>query len=178
MSGFYDALAQTVGKEGDYSNNAADRGGKTRFGITEAVARKLGYTGDMKDYPWLSAVGVYRTIWDELLCNQVAAASPAIAAEIFDTAVNCGEGTAVRFLQRALNALNNGATAYPDLAVDGIPGPASIDALQTFLAKRAGDGEKVLLKVLNGLQATHYLEICEKDQGQETFFFGWVLNRV
>jgi lysozyme family protein len=39
--------------------------------------------------------------------------APKLAAEMFDTAVNMGTGTAIGFLQRALNALNRNAVTIP-----------------------------------------------------------------
>ena len=35
-------IEATIGKEGGYSNHPADRGGPTRWGITERVARDVG----------------------------------------------------------------------------------------------------------------------------------------
>ena len=34
-----------IGREGGYSNHPADKGGPTRWGVTEAVARANGYRG-------------------------------------------------------------------------------------------------------------------------------------
>src|SRR3546814_13966192 len=44
-------IEATIGKEGGYSNHPADKCGPTMWGITERVARKNGYTGDMRNLP-------------------------------------------------------------------------------------------------------------------------------
>jgi Glycosyl hydrolase 108 len=41
-------IDDVIGREGGYSNHPADRGGATRWGVTEAVARAHGYRGDMR----------------------------------------------------------------------------------------------------------------------------------
>ena len=47
-----DALIDAViDREGRYVNHPADRGGPTRWGVTEAVARAQGYAGPMRDLP-------------------------------------------------------------------------------------------------------------------------------
>ncbi len=40
-------LEELIKREGSYVNNQADRGGATKYGITEAVARENGYKGNM-----------------------------------------------------------------------------------------------------------------------------------
>ena len=44
-------LEDLIKREGGYVNNPADRGGATKYGITEAVARTNGFKGNMKDLP-------------------------------------------------------------------------------------------------------------------------------
>ena len=39
-------IDDVIAVEGDYSNHPADRGGPTRWGVTEAVARAHPYNGD------------------------------------------------------------------------------------------------------------------------------------
>ena len=44
-------IDELIEREGGYVNHPADRGGPTRFGITEAVARAHGYGGAMAELP-------------------------------------------------------------------------------------------------------------------------------
>lgn len=44
-------LDELIKREGGYVNNLADRGGATKYGITEAVARANGFKGNMRDLP-------------------------------------------------------------------------------------------------------------------------------
>lgn len=53
-------LDELIKREGGYVNNPADRGGATKYGITEAVARTNGYKGNMKDLPRDVAKAIYR----------------------------------------------------------------------------------------------------------------------
>lgn len=172
---FEQALEHTLGVEGGYSDHAADRGGKTMLGITEAVARENGYTGPMSAFTRDQAAEIYRNkYWNALRLNDVAAIAGAVAHEMFDTAVNMGPGRAGKFLQRALNAFS------PDVAlvVDGQIGTKTLLALVAFIRKRGKDGEKVLLRALNAQQGEKYLSIIEADPGQKAFAYGWFLQRV
>ncbi|MFM7811287.1 MAG: glycoside hydrolase family 108 protein [Acinetobacter junii] len=173
-------LNELIKREGGYVNNPADRGGATKYGITEAVARQHGYTGRMQDLPRSFAETIYRkTYWISPRFDQVNAISTAVAEELLDTGVNCGTGFAKPLLQRALNLLNNqGKGGWPDLVVDGVYGSATLNALKTYLAKRGKDGEKVLVRVLNIMQGQRYIEICERNPTQEQFFYGWINNRT
>lgn len=173
-------LTELIKREGGYVNIAADRGGATKYGITESVARANGYKGNMRDLPESLARDIYRKqYWIQPRFDQVNTISPLVAEELLDTGVNCGVGFAKPTLQRALNLLNNqGKGGWPDLAVDGVYGPATLNALKTFLAKRGKEGEKTLCKVLNIMQGNRYIEICERNPSQEQFFFGWISQRV
>ncbi|HEX5130241.1 MAG TPA: glycosyl hydrolase 108 family protein [Usitatibacter sp.] len=179
MTSFESAFDHVVGVEGGYSDRAADRGGKTKYGITERVARAHGYQGEMRDLPLGVARDIYKAqYWDTLRLDQVAEASYPIALELFDTGVNMGIAWAGRFLQRALNALNHQARDYADMTVDGIVGPVTVAALRAYLARRNGEGEVVLLGALNGLQAERYISIAEADPVQEENVYGWLRTRT
>lgn len=172
-------IDEVIEREGGYSNHPADRGGPTRWGITQKVARAHGYRGDMRGLPRDEAAAMYRRIyWLRPGFDRIAARAPALAAELFDTGVNMGPAVASAFLQRALNALNRGASDYPDVAVDGRIGAATLDALAGFLSTRRPGGQAVLLKAVEALQGERYLGLAEQRPANEAFLYGWLANRL
>ena len=176
---FQAALSSVLKAEGGFSNDPNDRGGATRYGITESVARRFGYAGTMTEYPLDEAEKVYKLqYWDVMRLGEIDVISEDVAQELFDTGVNMGVGRAGTFLQRALNVLNRSGTDYPDLTVDGIVGPATIHSLRSFMARRQAQGELVLMRALDGLQRCAYIEIAERNKTQESFVFGWLLQRT
>jgi lysozyme family protein len=177
VDGLIDAL---IDREGGYADNPADKGGPTCFGITEAVARAHGYVGPMRQLPREEAAAIYRRLyWLRPHFDEIAARSPRIAAELFDTGVNMGPAVAVTFLQRALTALNRGGKDYPDLTPDGRIGPVTLAALDEFFAKRGRTGgETVLLRAVEALQGERYLRLAERRPANEAFLYGWLANRI
>lgn len=175
-----DAMIEaTIGKEGGYSNHPADRGGPTRWGITERVARKNGYTGDMRHLPREKAVAIYRhEYFVKPGFSAVATISEKIAEELFDTGVNMGPDVPARWFQEWLNALNDGGKLYPDIAEDGDIGPGTLAAFRALIARRGRDGETAMLRGLNCDQGVRYKTIARTRQANEAFVFGWLRTRV
>lgn len=172
-------IDDVIGREGGYSNHPADRGGPTRWGVTEQVARAYGFKGDMRVFPRDLAIEIYRKrYWQEPRFNEVAAVFPELGEEMFDTGINMGTKIPAQFLQRALNLLNRGGSDYPDITVDGRIGTMTIAALKQFKDKRGVAGGKVLLKTLDGFQLGRYADITETRPANEAFFYGWVANRI
>lgn len=168
-----------LGVEGGYSNNPNDSGGPTRWGVTEKVARADGYTGDMKEYPLERAINVYvQNYWNPLRGDDIVVLSSAIIQELFDTNVNCYAGFAAKSLQRCLNVLNDRGKHYPDIEVDGSIGQQTMTCLAAYLTRRGNEGERVLLRMLNSLQGTHYITLAEAREKDETFVYGWFNHRV
>ena len=67
-------LEALIEREGGYVNHRADRGGPTRYRITEAVARAHGYRGAMASLPRDEAAAIYRRLyWRRPKFDQVAA---------------------------------------------------------------------------------------------------------
>jgi lysozyme family protein len=172
-------IEELMEREGGYVSHPGDKGGPTRFGITEAVARAHGYAGAMKALPRDEAAAIYRRLyWLRPKFDQVAQRSPKLAAELFDTGANMGPAVAATFLQRALTALNRNGQDYPDLVPDGRIGPATIAALDAFFAARGAKGETVLLRALEALQGERYLRLAERRPANEAFLYGWLANRI
>lgn len=169
-----------IEREGGYVDHPADKGGATRFGIAEAVARAHGFAGPMRQLPRDEAVAIYRRLyWVRPGFDQVASRSAHVAAELFDTGVNMGPAVAATFLQRALTALNRNAGDYPDLVPDGRIGAQTLSALDAFLKVRGqGSGEAVLLRALEALQGERYLRLAERRPANEAFLYGWLANRI
>jgi lysozyme family protein len=175
-----DSLIEGVlDREGGYTNNPADPGGATMWGITERVARANGYTGPMNALPRETAKGIYFNQYVRKPgFSAVMAVSERIAEELVDTGVNMGPAVASIFFQQALNTFNNQGHDYPDVKVDGDVGPATVGALKALLAKRGADGETVMLRALNAQQGERYITIGAGRPASEAFEFGWFLQRV
>lgn len=174
------AWKKLVGIEGDFSNHPSDTGGKTRWGITEKVARAAGYLGPMETMPLNLAMSIAREqYWNPVRGDDVTAiAGEKIADELLDTAYNMGTARAVMFLQRALNGLNGRGKLWADVKVDGQAGAFTLAALRALVIKRGALGVTALYRALNSQQGTKYLEIAEASESQEDFVFGWFVNRV
>lgn len=174
MTTIDNAIEAVLRNEGGYVNNPADRGGATNFGITEAVARKNGYAGDMRALPRDFAREIYRRQY--VIApgfDRVAEQSAVIAGELVDTGANMGPPVASRFLQRALNLLTAEA-----LVQDGHIGPATLAALKDFLTRRGAEGERRLLALLNAFQGTRYAELAEGRPQNRAFIYGWLARVV
>ena len=108
---FATAWAALLGNEGGYT---VDNGGPTNWGVTEAVARRHGYLGDMKDLPQSTAENIAKVdYWDPYHCDQL---PDALAFQVLDAAYN--GGPVVRWLQQAA-----------ETTVDGDFGPKTLSAI-------------------------------------------------
>lgn len=165
--------------EGGYVFDKDDAGGETNYGITAVVARANGYFGPMKDLPLSTAKQIYfNRYWFEPKFDKVETFSPKVAEELMDTGVNCGTNFAQKILQQALNLLNRGGKDYQDIAEDGAIGKGTLGGLASYLGKRGKEGEIVLVRTLNIMQGARYIDITKSRPQNETFFYGWVLNRI
>lgn len=174
--------------EGGYVNDPSDSGGATCWGITEAVAREWGYSGDMYSLPKQTAYDIYfKKYVTDVGFDKVAELSDAIAYELIDMGVSIGVAYPEKWLRQCLNLFNNGGTYYSD-----IPEPLSnessiakatrrantLNSLRSFLAKRGKEGEGVMIKALNCLQGARYLEVATQYPKNEKYVYGWLKNRV
>lgn len=114
MTPFEQAFIKTIGHEGGYSNDPADPGKETKYGIS----KRAHPNEDIPSMTLERAKLIYlREYWQPAMCHRMPAA---VAIEVFDAAINCGVGQAIRFLQRALG-----------VADDGVVGPVTIAAINS-----------------------------------------------
>lgn len=117
------AFKKLLGHEGEFSDHPDDPGGKTRYGITEAVAREVGYRGDMRELPLDLAKRIYlERYWGPAGCEAV---PDALRFQLFDMAVNSGVRQAIKTLQRAVGAFE-----------DGVLGPKTLLAISSMPAAK------------------------------------------
>lgn len=175
--GFDESLAAVLIDEGDnpdtpaiegaHTNDPVDRGGATRYGITEAVARRHGYTGSMAELPYELAAEIYRAdYWAPLRLDELT--SERVADKVFDLAVNMGPAAGARILQRAI-VINGG-----DLVVDGRVGPATLGAANELASRH----ELALLAGVVGFAFQRYERLVERDPSQSRFIRGWLSRLV
>lgn len=137
MASFDDAFDALIGNEGGYSNNPADPGGETMWGVTARVARASGYAGAMRDLPRETAKTISKKLyWDPLRLDEL---DPRVAFQIFDA--NYNGGHPVIWMQGSAGA-----------KVDGLLGPATIAAVQ------AVDPLRFLLR-WNALRLTYFTSL-------------------
>jgi lysozyme family protein len=173
MADFDKAICKLLKVEGGFSNSKYDSGGKTKYGITEKVARKNKYKGDMECMSLEFAIIIYKKdYWDVMKLDLID--SQSIAEEMFDTGVNCGISTAIMFLQMSLNALNRLEKDWKDIKEDGAMGPRTIMMVNIASIIK----EDTVLKALNVLQGAKYIEMVRKNPKNEMNLAGWLNNRV
>ncbi|HEY5203053.1 MAG TPA: glycosyl hydrolase 108 family protein [Roseiarcus sp.] len=119
----FDACMPFIFKaEGGYSDNPADPGGPTNFGITLATLRA--YEGnpnltadDVKKLTRAVAREIYRTeYWNRMQCG---ALPPGLDLEVFDFGVNSGPAESVKTLQRLVGVTQDGSVGPITLAAVG-----------------------------------------------------------
>lgn len=116
---FFDAFPILMDFEGHsiLTDHINDPGGKTKWGITEKVARENGFTGNMADLTMGMAMSIAQNqYWDAVKADELPVE---IRYLMFDSAFNSGVRQSIKWLQRACK-IND----------DGIIGPQTLAALQ------------------------------------------------
>lgn len=156
---FNRAIEVVLEHEGDaYTDNPADRGGPTKFGIAKRWNPDL----DVKSLTRAQAIEVY---WERYWHGHRYEFLPeVIAIKVFDLAVNLGHKVAVSCLQRALHSCGL------RVVIDGDPGPETCGA-----AEQADQG--ALMAALRSEAAGEYRLRVARSSDQVVFQGGW-LNRA
>lgn len=147
------ALEFVLRHEGGLANDAADRGGLTKFGISQRAYPHL----DIANLTVEQAIEIYaRDYWRPIQADQLPFP---IALAVFDTAVNSGVKTAVGMLQELINA-----------TADGVIGPQTLAAL-------AHHQPGALAQQYCWARMRFLVGIVKRNLSQVRFLAGWT-NRV
>ena len=170
-------IKKLIELEGDYVDDPRDSGGATKYGITEAVARKHGFQGNMKYLSYETAYDIYeKDYWNAFKGDELVKLDSELIEMLLETSALCGVYRTSVWLQRCLNVLNNQGKYYPDIKVDGKVGDMTFMVLKKHLSQRKSS--VVLRRMLNNLAGYHYFNLAETRMKDEAFIYGWFLNRV
>lgn len=152
--------------EGGYSDHKCDRGGKTNFGITQAtldMARTvlLDAPKEVCDLTKEEAKIIYnRFYWGKCACEYLPEPLNLI---VFDSAVNCGNSRAVKWLQEVIGT-----------KADGLAGPMTKTLVGTEIGRV---GVRDISRRYIDKRRDFYDDIVERHPNQAVFLKGW-MNRV
>jgi len=136
-----------------YSNDPADHGGETKFGVSKAANPDLNITS----LDWEAAKRVYyKRYWLQGDCQQM---PPRLAVLHFDGCVNHGIGRAAKFLQKSIGTI-----------ADGDIGPATLALISKF-------NEIDICNKICDQRANFYRSIVYTIPTQGKYLGGW-LRRV
>lgn len=169
-------LASVIYIEGGYSDDPYDPGGKTKYGITEGIAREYGYTGKMEDLSIELATKIYKDLYVEQPgFDKFVEINPAIAHKLIDAGINVGTTRVTLWLQRSLNSFSRNGADYPMISADGVIGDKTIQAYQS-LEKARGKAKActLILKALDSYQANYYMSLTNYSR----YLTGWIDKRV
>jgi lysozyme family protein len=148
-------IENIVRREGGYSNNPADKGGRTMYGITE------------RDFPGAWKDGVVTLEEAKAIYRKKFVEGPGfdkipdihLMEQVIDFGVNSGPGLATQKLQTILG-----------VEADGKLGPATLHALAQRDDREVGN-------LLVGERIKMFVRIVTRDKSQLQFLAGWV-NRA
>lgn len=154
MASFERAIGNVLELEKGYSNDPADRGGETKFGISKRSYPHL----NIRDLTRQDAEDILHIdYWDRLWCDMVVGQK--IAALMFDFAVTSG----VRVSTKAVQSLVN-------VKIDGFIGPVTLAAINST-------DQEILALRFTLERIRYYSAVAAGRASQRKFLAGWI-NRA
>lgn len=157
-----DLITELIQREGGFTDNPADKGGPTKYGVTQAtLAAWRGTDVTAADVQALSVADARQILYQMFLVRPGLSVitDPELRGEAFDISVNSGPEAAVKMFQRALG-----------VPPDGIFGAVTLSALL------AADNRQLYYRL--AAQRLRFLgQIITRNPSQAVFAAGW-LNRV
>lgn len=151
MADFQKAVDLILNHEGGYSNNPADPGGETAFGISKRAYPNL----DMKTLTRMDAIQIYKNdYWEPIRGEKIL--DQRLAGNLLDFAVTSGVNLAARTIQRLVNVVT-----------DGHIGPVSITAINS-------DNPAHLNLTLVGERLAFYVGLAAGKSGLRYALKSWI----
>lgn len=156
-------IERTIGHEGVYSDDPRDIGNWTgvRAGVGILKGTKYGISAkafpelDIKSLTKDAAVDLHMgRYWKPMKIDLLH--STRVRFKVYDIGFNCGPGTAIRLLQEAVGAKE-----------DGLMGEETANLANAM-------NEADLLIALMRLQIKRYVDIVKKNSSQLVFLSGWI----
>lgn len=157
MARFEAAIETVLRHEGFYSNDSADPGGATKYGVSLRFLQSLGEDlgdvdrdgdidiQDIKALTLEGATAIYRREWwDKYLYAEIS--DERLATKVLDLSINMGAGQAHKLVQAAVNRTK------PGLAADGKLGSKSFQAINSL-------PPEILLRLIADEAAGFYVKL-------------------
>ncbi len=153
--------------EGGYVNHLNDRGGPTKYGITQAtLTNHLGRHADENDVKAITkteAADIYEQHYYHY--PRIDQLPQIIQPVMTDMSVNHGPRRAIKLLQQELKD-----QAYKVGKIDGIIGKKTIKSTEQAVQEQ----QQKLIDALVERRLLFYKSIIERDPSQKVFWFGWM----
>ena len=181
MATFERASRIVLGHEKGFSNNRADKGGATNYGVTwktyKAYRKRRGLPyRSVKLITKAEVKDIYRGYWTNAGCQWFVdhLKQENFAILLFDAAINHGVGNQVKILQRAINDVNS-RKGDPSIKVDGGFGSMT---KQAYLSAHLNSPETVSiqfwLRRLEFYRGLMFKGVEQALTSQWTFAKGWL----
>lgn len=154
-------------REGSYVHHPADRGGPTKYGITQrTLSVWLGREAPADEVRTLDAATA-REIYerDYYRAPRIDSLPEAIRSQVFDCAVNHGPRQAIRFVQRVVNL-----AGFGPVDVDGVLGPQTRAAAERAQVEMGPLFNNAIMHE----RRNFYRTIVARDPKQGVFLAGWL----
>lgn len=167
MTTVKELIDEVIKKEGGFADRPADKGGATKYGITQATLSnyygKKCTVGDVKRMEKAVAYAIYELSY--LTKTGINKLPEVLIPQVFDMAVNHGGSRAIKILQKTLNEFG-----YTCGRVDGFLGDLTISS-----AKKAVSDNFILINnAIVSHRIAFYESIVERDPSQKIFLVGWL----
>jgi lysozyme family protein len=160
-------ITDVLKKEGGYVDHPADRGGPTKFGITQSTLsrflEKAATIEEVKGLDIATAHDIYELHYYR--APRIDKLPDGIQPFVFDCAVNHGPRRAIRFVQRVCND-----AGFGPLAEDGQMGPKTKAVASSCYETM----QEWMLTALVQERQMFYGNIVAHDESQRVFLKGWL----